>query len=753
MIESITLSSVATYGNVPAKLTGLSKFNFLYGANGAGKTTISRVIADPDAYPGCSVSWLRGTKLEALVYNRDFVAQNFSPSSTLKGIFTLGEKNIETLEQIASAKKDLDDLNERIAKLKATLDGESGQVGKRAELQHLEENFRAKCWAQKQKHDRRLAGAFEGFRNSAERFKEKVLKECSENSATVDPIEKLEERASAVFGQTPVKEEKISLLKFEDFVLFEASPLLSKRIIGRSDVDIAAMIQKLGNSDWVRAGRHYHEVNENHCPFCQQATSEKLSQSLAEFFDDAYEKDLTAIGDLRQSYGDRVASAKEWIAGISVAPSKFLDLLSIKLEVAKLDNIFQSNIQLLSQKAAEPSLVVTLESTAPAFAAVEELISEANKQINAHNLVVTNLVAERQALTSKVWKYVIDAELRADIDSYSSAKKGISKAIEGLESQIEKRSGERTEKIAQIRDLERTTTSIQPTVDGINALLVSFGFRGFSLSKSDDGLAYRLIRPNGNDAKETLSEGERTFITFLYFYFLLKGSASEVGITSDRVVVFDDPVSSLDSDILFIVSSLIKGLFEEVRSTRGLIKQVFVLTHNVYFHKEVTFNPDRRGQAMNEETFWIVRKTSAETEINRHESNPVKTSYELLWGELRRPDKSQLTIQNTMRRIVENYFKILGGVDPDKICGLFSGKEKLICKSLFSWINDGSHFAHDDLYVSMDPMQVDVYLEVFKEIFERSGNIAHYNMMMGDDARRLVEVAPANADSVGGVAA
>jgi hypothetical protein len=50
-----------------------------------------------------------------------------------------------------------------------------------------------------------------------------------------------------------------------------------------------------------------------------------------------------------------------------------------------------------------------------------------------------------------------------------------------------------------------------------------------------------------------------------------------------------------------------------------------------------------------------------------------------------------LTIQNTLRRIFGNYFKILGGVDPEKICGMSEGKERLICKSLFSWVNQGLH--------------------------------------------------------------
>ena len=108
--------------------------------------------------------------------------------------------------------------------------------------------------------------------------------------------------------------------------------------------------------------------------------------------------------------------------------------------------------------------------------------------------------------------------------------------------------------------------------------------------------------------------------------------------TADRVVVFDDPVSSLDSDILFIVGSLIKGLFDEVRAGIGQIKQVFVLTHNVYFHKEVTFDPARRNVAMKERTFWVIRKSGSMTKVDKFDSNPISTSYELLWAEVKRAD-------------------------------------------------------------------------------------------------------------------
>jgi wobble nucleotide-excising tRNase len=345
---------------------------------------------------------------------------------------------------------------------------------------------------------------------------------------------------------------------------------------------------------------------------------------------------------------------------------------------------------------------------------------------------VDNLSQERSTLTAQVWKYLLEVELKGDLAAYKSSRDGLNKAIAAMETQIKEVKMEKERKLVEIQELERQTTSIQPTIDGINALLSSFGFRSFSLAKAEDGASYKLVRSDGSDAKATLSEGERSFVTFLYFYHLLKGSYSESGITTDRVVVFDDPVSSLDSDILFIVGSLIKGVFEEVRAGSGHIKQVFVFTHNVYFHREVAFNPRRRDVAMKKETFWVVRKPRLLTEVEKCPSNPIKTSYELLWSEVRRSDRSNVSIQNTLRRILENYFKILGGFDMDQLCGMFAGKEKMIFRSLCSWVHAGSHYALDDLYVSIDESTVDTYLKVFKGIFEKAGHIAHYKMMMGD---------------------
>lgn len=72
-------------------------------------------------------------------------------------------------------------------------------------------------------------------------------------------------------------------------------------------------------------------------------------------------------------------------------------------------------------------------------------------------------------------------------------------------------------------------------------------------------------------AETTLSEGEITFITFLYFLQLTKGSIDKDSISEDRILVIDDPVSSLDSNILFIVSSLLK---DDILRTLNLTMEI-----------------------------------------------------------------------------------------------------------------------------------------------------------------------------------
>jgi wobble nucleotide-excising tRNase len=44
--------------------------------------------------------------------------------------------------------------------------------------------------------------------------------------------------------------------------------------------------------------------------------------------------------------------------------------------------------------------------------------------------------------------------------------------------------------------------------------------------------------------------------------------------------------------------------------------------------------------------------------------------------------------------------------------------------------HDGSHFSHDDAFYTLDQASINVYLDIFKQIFVKANQEAHYEMMM-----------------------
>ena len=728
MIRSIEIANIASFKDEPEQLENLTKLNFIFGSNGTGKTTISRVIAEPDSKESCSVQWKGMHNLECFVYNKDFKERNFEQESTLKGIFTLGEEEIDTQRKIEDAKSKIGDLNGKIRGLTNTLKGPDGSGGKEKELQKLKKQFEERCWQQKIKYDDLFAEAFSGYRNSRSKFANKVLNEESGNQAELCSLGDLEEKANTVFSSDLSLKSRIPVPDHKALISHESNPILSKAVVGSSDVDIADMIDMLGNSDWVSRGREYFKVNDGTCPFCQQTVPTGFASQLQRYFDETFEQARKEIKDLEDGYLQASESTITETAQLIDKSPDFLasERLSSLLDV--LESKVEANISKIETKKKEPSRKIKLDTVGNVTSKVVSLVENANQKIEKHNETVRNSEEEKERLTAEVWRFLLDEELSKDLKDYHKKRNGLEKGISSLEEEIELAEKKINQKRKEIQELEKNVTSVQPTANAINQILKSFGFQNFKLEKAGDRPAYKLVRPDGSDAKKTLSEGEKTFVTFLYFYHLLQGSDSKSGAMEDRVVVFDDPVSSLDSDVLFVVSSLIRSLCSKVGKSNSHVKQVFVMTHNVYFHRQVTYNHDERAGKY---AFWLVRKNSNGSYLTECESNPVRSSYELLWSEIcDQENRSNFAVQNAMRRILEHYFKILGGRNFENILQEFEGEDKRICTSLISWMHAGSHHANEDLYVSVDDATVDAYLRVFEGIFEKCGQIRHYEMMM-----------------------
>src|SRR5690554_3453806 len=194
MINEIKINPpVATYLN-PARLSDLRRINYIFGANGTGKTTISRVIAGEQGHEHCQLVWQGGSELERMVYNRDFVDRNFNQDGPLQGVFTLGEDQVEAEQKIDELRPQIDRAIRDISSLNIQLDGADGQLGKRQELAAIEPTLRDRCFRQKRLHDDCFQVAFSGVRNNAENFKAKVLTEQASNTADLLSLEELKQK-------------------------------------------------------------------------------------------------------------------------------------------------------------------------------------------------------------------------------------------------------------------------------------------------------------------------------------------------------------------------------------------------------------------------------------------------------------------------------------------------------------------------------------------------------------------------------
>lgn len=114
MVQEIQMNGVASYKQ-PVAVSGLKRVNLFYGLNGTGKSTLSKFLAQQGKKEGkfsnCDIKFQTNKSApEVLVYNQDFVNENFLSTDTQKGIFTLDKANTEAETKIKLARKSIQKL-------------------------------------------------------------------------------------------------------------------------------------------------------------------------------------------------------------------------------------------------------------------------------------------------------------------------------------------------------------------------------------------------------------------------------------------------------------------------------------------------------------------------------------------------------------------------------------------------------------------------------------------------------------------
>ncbi|UZD63433.1 AAA family ATPase [Brevibacterium sp. JSBI002] len=723
------------FGDSPLSITGLKTASFFYGPNGSGKTTISRAFAGYGSLQ-LEPEWFAGAEMTIRVYNRDLVDQILRESNRIPGVFVLGESSVDAQNRLDEIEMPGGDRALAIDRYERAQTSHKDVEERQADAQGT---FKTAAWkkyrALVDEHTT-LLPAFTGQRG-VDKNKDMLVTRLLERGSPAESLPELEDllaEAEAVFDTGATFRTRLTEVGEFRWSEHDGSALLEQKIVGSSEASLSELVEKLGSEDWVQAGRQHLRNSEGLCPFCQQKAPEGLAKQLETMFDHRYTEQLEELKRLAAAYSSWVRSVGEVIEDWSAESISYLDEAAYQKALGSLNAINGVNERLLEQKLGAPSESVAMSASKAPIDALNAVISEANTKIDAHNRLVESQKEEKPKLAAKCWTYLADVLLREELQVYKQKSAGLQRGFDSTQKKKEEASAAIGKLDDEVRHLQRSVESSQPVIDEINRLLKRSGFTSFHIVNSaelNDG--YMLARNGVPLDEHSLSEGERTFIAFLYYYFLLNGR-EKTAASGKILAVIDDPISSLDSDVLFIVSTLVRDLINRALSKTDHVAQVIVLTHNVYFHKEVT--QVRHKEEGSGRSYQVIRKHLTEANvIESHAENPVSTEYERLWSEVRRASQgapmSIIGLENVLRRILENYFRIAGGIWEDEIVQVLDPAERPVLRSLFNWVNEGSHGVFENLHYSPSQITQDVYLEVFSHVFEKANHYGHYEMMMG----------------------
>lgn len=728
MIRKIKIQNIATIKDLTIEPL---QINYIFGGNGSGKTSISKYLSLEENYDNGSI--IRDDSCEVLVYNKDFVDNNFQDKNSINGIFTIGESAVEAIKAIEEQEAEKAKYQKELIARTKSLEGLQSQIDA------LQIAFEDNCWEAQKDISTSMPFAITGTRNNKKAFAQKCLESYNGNRANYS-YDELLKKYQKIFQNSAQEHENI--IEF-DFSInngglkitlneIETHQIFSQKLVKATESNFSKFIESLGNVDWVSQGMKWIESSDI-CPFCQRKLSNDILLELNNLFDESYNAAINTLTNLEILYLTISADLDEYYKTATkyLASINFIDLTILQQHYTKLKSTIKSNLEQIKEKLSHPSTTVSLTNSNQQINDFISEIKNINQQIDQNNEYVKDLKTARKQLSDTVWDYIANCKLLPVISQFKKDLASKNQGVLKLKNNIDsfKQSINECDRI--IREKRATVVCIDNAISEINSLLLGFGFKGFKIEKRDD-LSYKLVRADGSEVRETLSEGEHRFITFLYFYQLVNGTLNRENVNKDKILVIDDPISSLDSNILFIVSYLVRELIKNCLSG-GNVKQIFVLTHNIYFHQEIAYKGSRDNPSPLKEKFWVLRKINEQSEIVGYAKNQINSSYELLWQEYKNPNTDGALICNTMRRILEHYFNVIGHKDYDKIIDQFTGQDKLICKALLPFINAGSHTINDDFHLSIDLDMVDKYKEIFKAIFQKANQESHYNMMMGID--------------------
>lgn len=657
MISQIDLANFGSFNGLEWRKTVRDKgsnvqvfkrLNILYGRNYSGKTTLSRVFRalevgeTPPSYltPSFTVYGERGNvtqdtlathNYDIRVYNSDFVNDNLSflvnpVDGEIKTFAIVGEQNKEIEDEIL------------------VLEEKLGSVEDKCGLQFELEMKKKESDRAKASYGATSGDLDDKLRSHANK-KIKKNRDYGSASYNIDSI-KNDILTTQKPDFTPLTAEeqakKLSLLKQEalpditdtlsihlklGLLRSIAEPLLLK------EISPTKPIQELLNDSvlqlWVKQGIDHHRDKRDTCAFCHQSLPDNIWQVLDSHFIKesrdletdldveilSVSNEISAVSGFNRFRSDQFY-AEERVA-FDISSESLSDALAVyKKDLEELKTALEKRKNNLFQVTFLQEPIHDAEEIQKHVDAINTLISTSNgrtqtferdKDLARNSLRLTDVYTFSQAIKYDSELARIE-KLKKEFDLANTTQGDTKKVIREAEARV-----------STLRDEQKDE---RKGAERVNSLLNHFfGHDGIKLEAMDElgqaTIKFEITR-NGKSAYN-LSEGECSLIAFCYFMAKLENPDSK---DKELIIYIDDPISSLDSNHIFFMFSLIESLIAKpVKSESGSnvyrYKQLFISTHNLDFlkylkrlsipKKKISAGKDKTKRVDDNEHFMIER--------------------------------------------------------------------------------------------------------------------------------------------------
>ncbi len=560
----------------PTDLPEFGKYNLIYGWNGSGKTTLSRLFRALEQQTPISTGQatvringndigsdaFQQVTMPVRVFNRDFVQESVFPigGGDVPPIFVIGKDSVEKQKEADRLKADLTTEESLLSTARTTKQDAERELDRfyidRAKV--IKDTLRSSDNNRYNNYDKAA-------------FQTDVQKMVDENNVASHLLNDIE-RETLLSQHRSTPKPRVQEVKFIVPSLQELADRISSVL---ATTVVSAAIQSLKDdvslAEWTRHGLGLHKDRQSQkCLFCEQPLPENRLTALEAHFSSEYAQFLRKIdeqvGQLQESV--QAASQPNLPNRAELYDDLASDYAAAQQAISQALSVFQDFvnglIQALNAKKGQPFTSQKLDASVPTVAV--DAVDRLNEVIQKHNQVCDDFqtritqAKERLALNMIAGDQAEFVRLRDGLRTATAAIQPQEQSVQNLSQKIQM--------------IEREIIEHRQPAEDLNEDLKHYlGHGELQLAVKDTG--YTITR-NGEPA-QMLSEGEMTAIALLYFLKSLEGRDFDL---ANGVVVLDDPVSSLDANAMYLAFSLIRKRTENVQ-------QLFVLTHNFAFFRQV----------------------------------------------------------------------------------------------------------------------------------------------------------------------